>query len=855
MPSEEKELLTDSNTKIVWRAPGVSRIKSTLRLFKTLLANPHPERVVTTMNVVSTKHLAAYDLIAATVANRDPSRPVTPPCPPEGGERTFDGTLTVQVIERGSGKPIAGALVQPTLNVDEVNVIAIPVLTSASGDALVRYPSGRTTFASVSVGKEGLATKQAASGLDPGTTNYLQVELTMPSRLTGVVRDAAGTALEGVDVSLWPDWRANAKPVKSDKEGHFSLPWSPQMGGGPNSELVLVARDLKRNFAFAQTVDEESSNLDFQLEPGLTITGRGTGPSGKVLTNIEAELMFWTEHMGTTFGKPFPAAADGSFEIKALPPGRHYGVSVFAKGYGRVTRNVQKDTEGPRVELEPCELTLADQRIAGVVVDEDNKPVANVNVSGFGEGQPNVHGQSDAQGRFSFDGVCAGSIRLFANGRNGGFANLTVDGGDTNITIQLGASQGVSSSRSSYKISGVVTDPDGKPVAKALINVFPSHSQTEKPANSEGRFSLSYDPNQFSYMGETAPTVVARDVSRNLAAALSLEEGATNGSLRLEPALTLVGRVTDADGKAITNATAHPNFHTGRSSSMLGSAVHADAEGGFEIKALPPGRQYTLIVTAKGFGQEQRNLDAADTATNRLELAPFQLVRADQPLAGTVLDENDKPVASASLYTYGHKQPNLNAQTDAHGHFAMEKVCPGQIQLSVNTRNGGYANVVAEGGDTNVTIHVSASPGMRRVVRHNVSLKGKPLPDLAPLGLTAADAPADQPLLAVLIDAEQRPSRRAVRLLGEQAASFKEKGLAVIVLHAGTMSDDAFKAWEDEAALPFPVACLKGDAEKARATWGAAALPWLILTDKSHRVTAEGFDLDDLDAKLKDLGK
>jgi hypothetical protein len=129
------------------------------------------------------------------------------------------------------------------------------------------------------------------------------------------------------------------------------------------------------------------------------------------------------------------------------------------------------------------------------------------------------------------------------------------------------------------------------------------------------------------------------------------------------------------------------------------------------------------------------------------------------------------------------------------------------------------------------------------------------LPDLAPLGLTPADAPADQPLLAVFVDAEQRPSRRALRLLGEQAAALKEKGVAVLVIHTGTMADDAFKAWKLEAALPFPVGCLKGEPEKARATWGAGGLPWLILTDKAHRVTAEGFDLDELDAKLKTLGE
>ena len=110
-------------------------------------------------------------------------------------------------------------------------------------------------------------------------------------------------------------------------------------------------------------------------------------------------------------------------------------------------------------------------------------------------------------------------------------------------------------------------------------------------------------------------------------------------------------------------------------------------------------------------------------------------------------------------------------------------------------------------------------------------------------------------LKKLLTDSRLKVKERAAGLLGERAASFKEKGVAVLVLQTGTMADDEFKMWKEDAALPYPVSCLKGDAEKARATWGARALPWLILTDKSHRVTAEGFDMDELDAKLKDLTK
>lgn len=36
-------------------------------------------------------------------------------------------------------------------------------------------------------------------------------------------------------------------------------------------------------------------------------------------------------------------------------------------------------------------------------------------------------------------------------------------------------------------------------------------------------------------------------------------------------------------------------------------------------------------------------------------------------------------------------------------------------------------------------------------------------------------------------------------------------------------------------------------------SWGAHALPWLILTDKKHIVQAEGFNINELDGKIKTL--
>ena len=120
------------------------------------------------------------------------------------------------------------------------------------------------------------------------------------------------------------------------------------------------------------------------------------------------------------------------------------------------------------------------------------------------------------------------------------------------------------------------------------------------------------------------------------------------------------------------------------------------------------------------------------------------------------------------------------------------------------------------------------------------SLLGQALPDLTTLDLAVTDAPADEPLITLLIDAEQRPSRRSLKLLTDQAAALKEKHVAVIILQAGSMTDAAYAAWLQEAALPFPIARLKGAAEKGRFEWGARSLPWLILADKTIVSLAEG---------------
>lgn len=143
--SEEKETLADADSKIIWRGVGLTSYKSKTRVFKSRLVNPLPDKNVATIDFVSTKSLACYDLFAATVADRDPGRVVTPAVPADELERIFDGVCKVLVVDADAGKPLAGVLVEPGMTVDGTGVVAAPLRTDAAGIAVVRYPQGRLT--------------------------------------------------------------------------------------------------------------------------------------------------------------------------------------------------------------------------------------------------------------------------------------------------------------------------------------------------------------------------------------------------------------------------------------------------------------------------------------------------------------------------------------------------------------------------------------------------------------------------------------------------------------------------------------------------------------------------------------
>jgi hypothetical protein len=228
-------------------------------------------------------------------------------------------------------------------------------------------------------------------------------------------------------------------------------------------------------------------------------------------------------------------------------------------------------------------------------------------------------------------------------------------------------------------------------------------------------------------------------------------------------------------------------------------------------------------------------------------------------ISGQVVDAKDKPVSGVHVQVASDDQPQAFMQTDSKGRFKF-KVCEGQVHMYANGQNG-FAQVTVEAGDTNVVIlltdHQSMRPqaAVRRTTTNVSALKGKPLPDLTSLGFAADAAPAGKPVLLCVIDVQQRPSRRMVRLLTLQQDDLREKGVTVLAAQTVPASNESWDDWKEANPFLFPTSRLTEKSDKTKWASDLEDLPWLILADKKGVVADEGFPLEELEAKLQEINQ
>jgi protocatechuate 3,4-dioxygenase beta subunit len=313
-------------------------------------------------------------------------------------------------------------------------------ITDATGLARIRVAAGDYRFSGAF--KQGYARQMTSEQVTiaQGETKRIETVLNSMPKVAGTVRDEAGQPLAGVKIVVLP---GSLNEATSDAQGKFEMTWELMPFGSQATTSILVARDIARGLAEAMELGEQTGNLEVKLKPGVTVAGTVLDHEGKPLAGARARLLLFAQRWGAPLGRDeLITGADGTFEIKAVPPDQQYRITALAKGYGNhdVQVNQLTSTDG-RYHAGEFRLALANLSVTGVVVDANDKPVAGASVRAYGENQPdrlNMQDvQTDAAGKFTITGVSAGTLRLSADARGGvrRYGYVQTEGGATDVQI------------------------------------------------------------------------------------------------------------------------------------------------------------------------------------------------------------------------------------------------------------------------------------------------------------------------------------------------------------------------------------------------------------------------------------
>ena len=727
-------------------------------------------------------------------------------------ELSKGGLLEVVVTEAVSKQPLEKASVSIRNARSNQRLSAI---SDEDGVARIRLMPGGYQISGIY--KQGFTRnrRQETITIGDGKTIHIDWQLSSLPKITGVVRDEKDKPLEGVKLKVCP---AGWQDISSDVEGKYEVSWDPGRWGERETIFCLLARHKQRNLAAVEDIGEETKRLDIKLKSGVIFAGKVVDPDGKGIA--DARIMIYLQ--GPGWGSPIGSSiigrdqaktdAQGKFEIKAVPMEHTYSIYASAEGYGdkRIVTIQTEDAVDNHLDVGTLTLPVANLSVSGQVVDTQGRPIAHARIesSGFGKGQPDrLTTQTDKEGNFRLEGVCAGRVDIRVNVDRDGkrlSARVFTDGGATGIKIvvregrsvvqDLGSKTYEQIIQSAGKvIAGIAVDENGSPVADVPVRVC-----CHKKKREDGRFVWMYG--YTDHLGDT----------------------------------------TDKEG----------HF-----------AIELEEDGEYNLR-FSPDKHAAIIAYDVPVGKKDLKVTLSEGGT-----VTGRLVRMEKGKKVPIPNAEVKAEqTSRSAYTYLGFDRDRTTVTDSQGRFRFEHLRT-KIRLSdsMTAKQWKHTPRVWEisFGDTSKTIAFydgTTIEDFELVVRPEPAkappLAGRPLPGFDGIKIDlAADQTKDKMMLVCFWDMEQRPSRYCIRELAKCAEELKENGVTVVAIQVSNVDEDKLNEWVKKYKIPFPVGMVQGDEEKSRFTWGVRALPWLILTDQEHVVRSNGFSLAELDEKIRGAEK
>ncbi len=552
-------------------------------------------------------------------------------------------TMHIQVVD-GSGNPVVGATVVTCLRgglfAQASHSALEPVATDARGRARLIVPAD-ATLETIAALKAGAGTGYVYESTDraPGPSAPETVRVVLNGAISiGVrVQDAQGRPVAQVKVTPWELRRKGTKEVSnyfcfrnlpvgavSDAQGRVQFDWLPADLDSIN--FSVYHEDYYARGAELFIKDGVRRNLDVELRRLVQIAGKVTHSDGKPAAGIMIEA----EGMGTDLSRCYARTAeDGTYRVK-VRPNNSYIVAVADDQWAAASRTgvVLRDGETRenldfrlsqgtlihgtiRVDTESWRTVQTDHGLS--VYDLTDTAFGDLNLmndpsllqfgpeipdewkslpgSSWGLGGPDEYRvrlvrmtNIDARGNYAFR-VGSGEYQLHVPGFPPKTERLTV-------TNQREIVVDGEFPKLPPPLRGIVVDRAGKPVPVAFVRYMGepgSHIPTD--AGKDGRFALQrYE--------RSAGHAYAGSADANLACLQALAADQDDVTLVVDKAATVVGRLVDAAGQALSGMSVGAHFVAPQMpQKSIEVWAESDKEGKYKLSPLLPGWQGEMRCT------------------------------------------------------------------------------------------------------------------------------------------------------------------------------------------------------------------------------------------------------------------
>ncbi|MDF1799334.1 MAG: sigma-70 family RNA polymerase sigma factor [Planctomycetota bacterium] len=492
----------------------------------------------------------------------------------------------------------------------------------------------------------GLVPSEGLTGrdLEPGVVEDLVLRVQAGASQRGVVRDPAGSPVEGAEVwtslnlgyegsatdvdGLWL-LGAGSLRVQTDALGRFSLADLP---GRPTRLHAKKHPFLIHDEGLTPSSDE----LEIVLDAGYSKRGRVLAADGTPAAGARLRMWpFWSNRQ--TVDREVQTDEDGWFHLRALetrnqPPAvvgsDGLGLTVVHPGHAvEVVQPLVPDEAGGELLL----IQLSPERVlAGVVVDGKGQPVEGARLRAEGSRLMNpgfvttdpttwewsarvASTRTAADGSFRLGSLYAGEFELHVTDPEDGdlFTQFLVDAGEEDLRLVLDAKDAARS-----VIRGVVVDDvTGEPVPSFVVTPMIQSATGGVGSNFDfegptGRFEVAVP---FGADVKVGVNVKAEGYVTLELPYQSFARGATELELRLSQARTLEVRVVDGAGELVSGGSLYVrngsgeliSLHQGGGLRSTGATLDGEVVPLLDLPAAP----VQLGVHAPGFADQEVWLD------------------------------------------------------------------------------------------------------------------------------------------------------------------------------------------------------------------------------------------------------